>query len=190
MTRVWFDEPRERFWRIPDDVIVPPGPTPLRSLTGGQVHADVDGLDAYLLDRDQARQAVREELRAAATHASRALGAAAQDVWLQASGRMPELSWDDLEERLGPMETWIDADVLSERWRTGREQVEARTRQARATLKRAGRVASSAVKSARAMGKVILENPEMAEQASRWAEVLSSTGRSGRRAPGESDEDR
>lgn len=186
MTRVWFDAARERFWQIPEDVVIPAGNTPLRSLTGGRLHADTDRMDAYLLERDQARRAVREELREAAGHASRALGAAAQDAWVQASDQLPELSWKDLEERIGPMDTWIDG----ESWKAGRESVEARAKQARATLKRAGRVASTAVKSARVMGKVVLDNPDLAEQATRWAEALSGTGRNGRRAPGEKDPDK
>ena len=185
-TRVWFDGPRERFWQVPADVEIPPGATTLRSLTGGSVQADVDAIEVYRLEREAARRAVREELRDAANHAGRALGAAAQDVWLQASGALPERSWEDLEARLGPMHTWIDADVLQDRWREGREQVERTTRQARATLQRAGRVASSAVKSARAVSKVVMDNPDLAEKASRWAEVLSSNSpRDGRRAPGE-----
>lgn len=184
MTRVWFDADREHFWLVPEDAIIPAGNTPIRSLTGGKVHADVDAMDAYALEREDARRAVREELRDAASHAGRALGAAAQDAWVQASDQLPDLSWKDLEERLGPMDTWIDGEA----WKASREQVESRARQARATIRRAGRVATSAVKSARAMGKVVLENPELAEQASRWAEVLSGTGRNGRRAPGDEDD--
>lgn len=189
MSRVWFDTARN-FWAIPDDLEIPEGETVLRNLTGGQIRAEVGALEAYKLEGPDARRAVREELRVAANHAGRALGAAAHDVWLQASGQLPELSWDDLEARLGPMDTWIDADALQGRWKAGREQVESRAKQARDTLRRASRVASSAVRSARAMGKVVIENPDLAERASRWAEVLSGTGRDGRRAPGEDDPDR
>jgi len=189
MSRVWFDAGRERFWRVPEDVPIPPGTTPLRSLTGGRVEADPSQMDAWLLQRDQARKAVREELSSAAGFAGSAIGAAVQDVWLRASGSVADVSWDDLEDRLGPMHTWIDADALQDRWRTGREQVEERARQARATLQRAGRVASSAVRSARVVGKVVMDNPDIAEKASRWAEALSGTGRNGRRAPGETDDE-
>ena len=190
MSRVWFDGDREHFWQVPDDVTIPPGDVPLRSLTGGHVSADTTQMDAFILEKDQARRAVREELRSAAGFAGMALGTAVQEAWLQASGQIADLSWDDLEDRLGPMHTWIDADALQDRWRTGREQVEERARQARAPLQRAGRVASSAVRSARVVGKVVMDNPDLAEKASRWAEAISGSGRAGRRAPGEGEEEK
>ena len=54
MTRVWFDADREHFWLVPEDAIIPAGNTPIRSLTGGKVHADVDAMDAYALEREDA----------------------------------------------------------------------------------------------------------------------------------------
>lgn len=184
--QVWFDQPRERFWRVPEGVEIPSGTTVIRSLTGGRTQADVDALADWALPREQARRAVMDELRHATQHASRALGAAAQDVWSQASAQLPQdLTWAEMEARLGPMYTWAEqvrarAEQIrvQETVASGREQVERTAKQAKETLQRAGRVAGSAVRSARAVGRVVLDNPELAERASRWAEVLANSNKS------------
>ncbi|MFK7930655.1 MAG: hypothetical protein AB8H79_20885 [Myxococcota bacterium] len=169
---VWFDANRERFWRVPPEHSIPAGTTQIRSLTGGACSADIDALSEFSLPRDQARRAVIEELRAATEHAGRAFGAAAADVWTQAAAQLPQdLSWQELEARLGPMTTWTQ-QVKS---RADKLQIQQTAKQAQATLKRAGRVAGSAVRSAKAVGRVVLDNPEMVERASRWAEVFAGS---------------
>lgn len=176
-TTVWFDATREHFWRIPDDAQVPEGDLELRALTGERRSVDPDALAQWGLSREQARWAVAEELRDAAARAGRAIGSVAQDAWADATAALPEeWSWDELERRMGPMDTWLDELQVRETVEASREQVERTARQARDTLRRAGRVAGSAMRSARTLGKVMLDNPELAERASRLAEAVAKAG--------------
>jgi hypothetical protein len=170
---IWFDRARDRFWRVPNSYDPPPGDLEVRSLAGASRRVQAGCLDPWLLPRDEARQAVVEELRDAARHTAGALGAAARDAWHQARHAVEEgAGWAELERRLGRLDTWLDRSRAQEAVDRGRTRVQETTRQARDTVKRASRVASSAVRSARAMGKVVLDHPELAETASRWAEAL------------------
>jgi hypothetical protein len=176
-TTVWFDATREHFWRIPDAEVLDEGDLELRALTGERRSVDPDRLAAWALTREQARWAIAEELRDAAKHAGRAIGSVAQDAWSDATSALPdEWSWAELERRMGPMDTWLDELHVKETVEAGREQVQRTARQARDTWRRASRVAGSAVRSARTIGKVVLDNPELAERASKLAEAVARAG--------------
>lgn len=173
---IWFDDTREHFWRVPDGEEMPPGNLSIRNLSGDSRSVEAGSLDAWAIPAEETRRAVLDELRAAARHTAGALGVTAQGWWTQALSALPEeVSWDELERRLGPMDTWVATS--QETVKTGRESVQRTARQARDTLRRAGRVASSTVRSARTVGKVVLDNPELAETATRWAETLAGRGR-------------
>jgi hypothetical protein len=171
---LWFDRTREHVWRVPDDVELPPGDLEIRSFDGATARVHGPALTEWLLEKDQARKAVFDDLSASAAHAGRALSGVAAGWWAEARGAVPEdWSWSDLERRLGPMEEWFDRAQAQDTVQQGREALENAAREARATWKRAARVARSAATSGWAVGKVVLDNPELAETASRWAESLA-----------------
>lgn len=173
---IWFDGSREHFWRVPEGAELPPGDLEIRNLSGERRTVEAGSLDAWAIPPEQTRRAVLDELRAAARHTAGALGVTAQGWWTQALSALPEeVSWQELERRLGPMDTWVSTS--QETVKTGRESVQRTARQARDTVRRASRVASSTVRSARTVGKIVLDNPELAETASRWAETLAGRGR-------------
>ena len=174
---VWFDAGRHHFWRVPDDAELPEGDVEIRNLSGGRRSVDVAALDDFVIPREEARQAVLDQLRDAASTAGRALGAMAQS-WLEdAQAMVPEgMSLSDLEERLGPMEGWLDNESVKERFGEASDSVRRTAKQAQDTLRRTGRVAGSAVRSARVVGKVMLDNPELAETAGKVASAMAKVG--------------
>jgi hypothetical protein len=187
---VWFDAERARFWRIPDDAALPAGPLTLHALTGARRHADPDALPPYALDREDARRAVVDELIGAARTAGRALGAVAHDVADRAASHLPsdatwelprELSWAELEARLGPMTTWAGADRAREIVGQSADRVRATARRASDAVSRTTRLAATTARSAHAIGRVIAEHPELAETATRLAEAWIRSPRKPRR---------
>ncbi|MFT7521548.1 MAG: phage tail tape-measure protein, partial [Kiritimatiellia bacterium] len=174
---VWFDASRDNFWRIPDESELADGDVEIRNLAGERRHVNAQSLEPHMVDREDARQAIFEQLRAAASTAGRALGAMAQG-WLEdAQSVMPNgVSFEDLEERLGPMEGWLDSERAKETLQSGADSVRRTAQQAQDTLKRTSRVAGSAMRSARVVGKVMLDNPELAQTAGRMAQAVARVG--------------
>ena len=152
---LWFDRGRRHVWRVPDDVDLPPGHQEILSFDGAVARVDPAALTPWLLEKGQARQAILDDLSGAARHAGRALTGVAAGWWAEARASLPE-----------------DSQPQG-RVQQGREAVEQAAREARATWKRAARVARSAATSGWAVGKVVLENPEIAETASRIASAMA-----------------
>lgn len=185
-TSVWFDDERTRFWRIPDDAQLPAGPLRLSALTGERRLVDPDEARRFEIPREHARQAVVEELLGAARHTRRAVGAIARDLAGEAVAHLPtgvswaeDLSWAELEARLGPMTSWRTADRAREIVGSGADRIRSTAKQAGETLARTRYIAGSTYRSARAIGKIVVEHPELAETASQLAAAWARARRAG-----------
>lgn len=171
-TTVWFDADRTRFWRIPDEVVLPAGPLPILALTGHRQRVTPSALEPYLLAEDQIRRAVVEELVRAARHTGRALGTVTVDVAGHARARLPEhLSWAELEAQLGPMTTWADPGRARAALKVSTERLREQARRAGERVEQTKKLAKSTARSAAAIRKLVAENPELAGAAARLAKA-------------------